>query len=151
MLPELGADAREQHAELEGLGHIVVSPRLQPKDRVGIRDLRGQHHDRTLKASTAQQLARLAPVEVGKAHIEKHEIDLAVAGLLPSLRRRRRERWLELLVQRELLAQRLAKLVVIVDDEDPARIAHRRPLDYSAALSCKGGEALGQACRDAVE
>jgi hypothetical protein len=35
-------------------------------------------------------------------------------------------------VQRELLAQRLAKLVVIVDDEDPARIAHWRSLDCSA-------------------
>jgi hypothetical protein len=35
-------------------------------------------------------------------------------------------------VKRELLAQGLAKLVVIVDDEDPARVAHRRPLDYSA-------------------
>jgi hypothetical protein len=32
-------------------------------------------------------------------------------------------------MQRELLAQRLAKLIVIVDDEDLARIAHRRPLD----------------------
>jgi hypothetical protein len=32
-------------------------------------------------------------------------------------------------VQRELLAQRLAKLIVIVDDEDLAGIAHRRPLD----------------------
>jgi hypothetical protein len=31
-------------------------------------------------------------------------------------------------MQRELLAQGLAKLIVIVDDEDLARIAHRRPL-----------------------
>jgi hypothetical protein len=132
VLPELGADAREQHAELERLGHIVVGTRLQPEDGIGIRDLRRQHDDRALEAATTQQLARLAAVEIRKANVEKHEIDMAVAGQLQPLRRSGRERGFELLVQRELLAQGLAKLVVIVDDEDPARVAHRRPLDYSA-------------------
>src|SRR5262245_792361 len=52
---------------------------------------------------------------------------MAVARLLQPFRGRWREDRLELFMQAELLAQRLAKLVVIVDDEDFAGVAHGRP------------------------
>src|SRR5262249_29541685 len=142
VLPQLRTDAREQHAKLEWLGHVVVCARLEPENGVGIGDLGRQHDDRAFEAAAAEQLARLAAVEIGKAHVKQHEIDMAVAGLPQSLRRRCRKRRLELLVQRELLAQRLAKLVVIVDDEDPARIAHWRSLDCSAPWVVSGGGRL---------
>ena len=35
--PELGADARQEHGELEGLGHVVVGPRVEAEDGVGVR------------------------------------------------------------------------------------------------------------------
>jgi exodeoxyribonuclease III len=127
VLAELRADAGEEHAELEGLRHIVVGAGLQPEDRVRIGDLRREHDDGSLEAAAAEQLARLAAVEIGKAHIEEHEVDMTAPRELQSLRSRSPEQRLELLMQRKLLAQGLAKLVVIIDDQDLARIAHRRP------------------------
>ena len=46
VLPELGADAGEQHAELERLGHIIVGAGFQPENGVGVGGLAGQHDDR---------------------------------------------------------------------------------------------------------
>ncbi len=128
VLPELGADASEQHAEPERLGDVVVGARLQPENRVGIRGLRRQHDDRAFEAAAAKQLAGFAPVEIGKADIEEDEVDMAAARLLQALGRGGRQDRVELLMQAELLAQGLAKLVVIVDDEDLAGVAHRWPL-----------------------
>jgi hypothetical protein len=48
-------------------------------------------------------------------------------------------------VQGELLAQRVAKLVVIVDDEDFAGVAHRRSLGFNREAICKRVHAAGQA------
>ena len=102
--------------------------------------LRRQHDDGALEAAAAQQLAGLAPVEIGQADIEQHEIDMAAARLLQALGRGRRQQRVELLMQAELLAQRLAKLIVIVDDEDLAGITHRRPLAcFRVGASCKRG------------
>ena len=84
-----------------------------------------QHDDRPLEPAAAEQLARLAAVEIGKADIEQHEIDMAVARKLQPVRCVGREQRVELLVQGKLLAQGIAKLVIVVDDQDLARIAHR--------------------------
>ena len=54
--------------------------------------------------------------------------DRGCPGLLQPFRGGCGERRVELFMQRKLLAQRLAKLIVIVDDEDLARVAHRWPL-----------------------
>src|SRR5581483_4089787 len=125
VLSELSADAREQHAELERLGHIIVGAGLEPEDGVGIGGLRREHDHRALEPAAAKQLAGLSSVEIGKADIEKNEVDVTVAHLLETVRRGRGKRRLELLVQSDLLAQGFAKVVVIVDDEDLARIAHQ--------------------------
>ncbi len=53
---------------------------------------------------------------------------MAVPRLLQPVRGVGGQRRVELLMQRKLLAQGLAQFVVIVDDEDLARIAHGRPL-----------------------
>ena len=105
-----------------------MAPDFEAENGVGIGVLRGQHDDRALEAAAAEQLAGFAPVEIGQTDIEQHEIDMAAPRLLQPVAGRRGERRFELLVQRELLAQGLAKLIVIVDDEDLARVAHRGPL-----------------------
>ena len=142
MLPELRADAGEQHAQAERLRHVIIGAGFQPEDRVGIRGLSGQHDDRPLETPAAQQLAGFAAVKIGEADIEKHEIDMAAARLLQAFRRRRRQQRIEFLMQAELLAQGLAQLVVIVDDEDLARIAHRAPLRLHSALRVVFGAKL---------
>ena len=127
MLPELRADAREQHAELEGLGHIVVGAGFKTEDGVGIGGLPRQHDDRTLEPAAAKQLARLAAIEIGQADIEQHEIDMTVSRKLEPVRGVGREHRVELLVQGKLLAQGVAQFVIVVDDQDLARIAHWPP------------------------
>jgi hypothetical protein len=52
-------------------------------------------------------------------------------------------------MQGELFAQGFAQLVVIVDDQDLAGIAHTvAPGLFPRLASCKRGKALGQACRE---
>ena len=67
---------------------------------------------------------------------------MAAARLLQAFRRRRRQQRIEFLMQAELLAQGLAQLVVIVDDEDLARIAHRPPLRLHSAVRVVFGAKL---------
>ena len=127
VLPELRADAREQHAELEGLGDIIVGAGFKAEDGVGIGGLSREHDDRTLEPAAAKELARLAAVEIGEADIEQHEIDMTVPRKLEPVRRVGGEHRVELLVQGKLLAQGVAELVIVVDDQDLARIAHWPP------------------------
>jgi hypothetical protein len=67
--------------------------------------LPGEHHHGAFEAVAAQDLAGLAAVEIGKADIEKDEIDVIVARKLEAVRRIGGEHRLELFMQRELLAQ----------------------------------------------
>src|SRR4029078_1488566 len=147
VLPELRADTGEQHAEFERLGDVVVGARLEAEDGVRGGRLSRQHDDRPLEPAAAEKLAGLAAVEVGKANVEQHEIDMTVARKLEPVRRVGREQRVELLVQGKLLAQGIAKLVIVVDDKDLARIAHGCPRVNSEVSSNKGGLPIGQAGR----
>src|SRR6476660_1152973 len=147
VLAELGADAGEQHAELERLGDIVIGAGFQAENGVGIGGLRCEHDDRPLEAAAAEQLAGLASIDVGKPNIEKHEVHMAVARQLEAFRGIGREQRIELLVQGKLLAQGVAKLIVVIDDQDLARIAHGWPRLNPEASSNKGGLPRGQAGR----
>jgi hypothetical protein len=83
-----------------------------------------QHDDRRLEAVLAQNAHRFAPVDIGKTDIHDHEIDLpGLGGLNPFGPVVDRDR-LEVLMQRELLDQRLAQLGIIVHDQDLAGIRH---------------------------
>ena len=83
---------------------------------------------RRLEAVLAQNTYGFAPVDVGKPDIHDHEIDLpGLGGLYPFGPVVDRDR-LELLVQRELLDQRLAQLGVVVHDQDFAGIRHSSAL-----------------------
>ena len=93
-----------------------------------------QHDDRALEAAAAKQLARLAPVEIWEADIEQNEIDVTVPRKLEPVRRIGREHRVELLVQGKLLTQGVAEFVIVVDDQDLARIAHWPPPMNSRGL-----------------
>ena len=77
--------------------------------------------------AAAKELARLAAVEIREADIEQHEIDMTVPRKLEPIRRVGGEHGVELLVQGKLLAQGVAQFVIVVDDQDLARIAHWPP------------------------
>ena len=91
--------------------------------RVGV--VAGQHDDRRLEAVLAQDAHRLAAVDVGQADIHDHQVDLAALGRLHRLGAAVDRGRLELLVQRQLLDQRLAQLGIVVDDQDGSRVRHR--------------------------
>ena len=86
----------------------------------GIGIVPGQHDDRRLKAVLAQDAHRLPPVDVRKPDIYDHEIDLPSLGGLYALGSVVDRDRLELLMQRELLDQRLAQFGVVVHDQDLA-------------------------------
>ncbi len=91
--------------------------------RVGV--VAGQHDDRRLEAVLAQDAHRLAAVHVGQPDVHDHQVDLAAFGRLHPLGAAVDRDGVELLVQRQLLDQRLAQLGIVVDDQDGASIGHR--------------------------
>ena len=138
VLAQLRADARQQHGEAKRLGDVVVGARFETEDGVGIGVVAGQHDDRRLETVLAQDAHRLAAVDVRQADIHDHEVDLAGLGGLHALGPAVDRDRLELLVQRQLLDQRLAQLGVVVDDQDCAFVRHRPknpPKDASAPLA----------------
>jgi hypothetical protein len=80
----------------------------------------GEHDDRRLEAALAQQLDRLAPVHVRQADIHHQKGDLLVAGRMDALGRRRLLKNGEFLIEGQLLGQRFAQVVVIVDEKNGA-------------------------------
>ena len=120
VLAQLRADAGEQHGEAERLGHIVVGAGFEAEDRVGIGVVAGQHDDRRLVAALAQQLDRLAPVHVGQADIHDQKIDQAGARRCDALGGGGLLQHVEFLVERKLLDQGGAQVVVIIDDQNGA-------------------------------
>jgi hypothetical protein len=118
-MAELGADAGQQHAQLERLGDVVVGAGIQAEDRIGFGIGAGQHDDRRGDAIASQNTANFAPIHVRQSDIQQDqvvalglaEIDRggAVFGFGGA----------EFLMQAELLRQRLAQGAVIVDQQDP--------------------------------
>ena len=124
VLAQLRADARQQHGESKRLGDVVVGAGFEPENGVGIGVVAGQHDDRRLEAVLAQNAHRLAAIDVGQPDIHDHQVDLAGLGRLHPFGAGVDRDRLELLVQRELLDQRLAQFGVVVDDQDLAGIRH---------------------------
>ena len=128
MAAQLGADARQQHLELEGLGHIVVRAGVQALDGVRIARGGGQHDDRRRQSALAHLPADLAPVEVGQVDVEKDEVGLqrdglghargAVGGLGDG----------ELLMQAELFGESLADIGIVIDDQNHLALRHGRKM-----------------------
>jgi hypothetical protein len=121
MRAQLRADAGQQDRELEGLGHIVVRARVEAQDRVGIGIMAGQHQDRAFHAPLAHPAAQLAPVGVGQAHVEDHQIVERGLDLLHALGAVPASNTSKSSVITSCSAQRLAQVVVVVDEQDLLR------------------------------
>ena len=136
VLAQMGTNAGQQHAEAEGLGHIVIGAGVKPEDGIGIRCLAGEHDHRALVAVAADDLASLAPVHVRQVDVEKDQIGMiglhrlntggGVGGIGDN----------EFVMQRELLLQRLTQHVIVVDDDDLLGGAHSQPFEISCPRPC---------------
>jgi hypothetical protein len=69
VLAQGGADARQQHRELERLGDIVVRACIQPQNGIAVGGMTGQHDHRAGHVALAHQAAHFAAVHVGQADI----------------------------------------------------------------------------------
>ena len=128
VLAQLQADARQQHGEAEWLGDIVVGPRLEAHHRVGVGIVGGQHDDRPLEAVGAQMPDRLASVHVGQADVHDDDVGRRAGGRLARRGGVGRFRDVEFGMQRQLFAQRLPQVGIVVDDEDSASLRHEYPV-----------------------
>ena len=84
----------------------------------------GEHDDRRLEAVLAQDAHGFAAVDVGQADVHDHEVDLSRLGGLHALAAALHGDGFELLVQRQLLGQRVAQLGIVVDDQNFTRVRH---------------------------
>ena len=125
-----GPDPSHELAEAEGLDDVVVGTELEKSHPVEL-VLAGGHDDERHRVARPEAATHLGAVEVGKAEIEQHEVDV-LRGLEGCCARPdpcRREA-LEL----EPLQQGFADRVVVFHDQDacvadPARCrAGQRPL-----------------------
>ena len=128
VLAQLRADARQQHGEAERLRHVIVGAGFQPQDGIGIGVVAGQHDDRRLEAVLAQHAHRFAAVDVRQFDVHDHEVDLAGLGELHALGAGIAGNDLELVMQRQLLDQRLAQFVIVIDNQNCPGIRHRANL-----------------------
>jgi hypothetical protein len=71
---------------------------------------------------------RLAPVHVRERDVDDREIDAVGLGLVDGGGRGVGTQDLELIVERELFGERVPQILVVVDDEKPARVRHRKLL-----------------------
>ena len=88
--------------------------------------------------------ANVAPVHVGQADVEQHEIEAPAACEVERLGAGRRLRRVEFLVQAQLFDERLAQRFVVLDEQDSLRRAcgahgPPRPERFVAAVYRAGG------------
>ena len=138
MRAQLRAHPRQQHAQAERLGDIVVGAGIEAENGVGLARRARQHDDGDLDPLAAQEAADIAPVHVGQADIEQDQVETPGPRRLERGRAGRRFRGLERLVQAQLPDKRFAQAFVVLDDENafgrlPA--AHSRRLPRAFAVS----------------
>ncbi len=71
--PEHRSDPGHEFGHLEGLGHVVIGPGLQPNDHVDGVGPRGQHQDGHA-ALLADLAAHLEPVQGGQHDVQDHHV-----------------------------------------------------------------------------
>jgi hypothetical protein len=104
---------------------------LAPESRrnhVGVGDVAGEHDDGALEAVLAQELAGLPAVHVRKAYVEQNEVEMLLLDDIHAFRGGSRRRNLEFVVQCQLVLQRFAQLLVVIDDENLPRRGHAEQL-----------------------
>ena len=78
----LGAHARQQLGQAEGLGDVIVGARIQANDEVGILTASGKHEDGGGQSLGAHLAGDIKAVDVGQAEVQ-HD-DIGAGDLLES-------------------------------------------------------------------
>ena len=116
-------DPGDERARVEGLGDVVVRAELQADDRVDVVVARGQHQDGGV-APPPDLAADLEAVELGKHHVEDHEVRIvpgvAVERVDAVMRGDDREA-----VLLEVQPDEVDDVALVVDDEDRLHRASR--------------------------
>ena len=119
------AQAREQHAQAERLGDVVVGAGIEAEDGVGVGVGAGQHDDRHLDAVAAHEPAGLAPVHVGQADVEQDGVVIvALEAFERGVRRSRRPATSNSSCRRSCSVSGIAQLCVVIDDQDLLAVLH---------------------------
>ena len=124
MLAQLRPDARKQHRKLKRLGYIVIGPGIQPQNGVCIRIMTGQHQHRAFDAALAHPAAKFAPVGIRKAHIKDNQIVKTGLCLFHPLGSVTGLEHVKVFGHDQLLAQRFAQIVIVVDQQDLSQGTH---------------------------
>ena len=72
--PQQGPEPGPQFLQSEGLGQVVVGPRVQPGDPVGDQVPGREHQDRRVVPARTQRPADLQPVRFGHEDVEHHRV-----------------------------------------------------------------------------
>ena len=148
--PEDRANARDQLADAERLGHVVVGAGVEAADLVGLLALGGEHDDRHERVAPAELLAHLVAVHVGQHQVEQHRVGPLVPGNLHALlagRGREHPEALEL----ERVVQPEHDVRLVLDDQDGLPELHPagRPNTTLARQEKATGRRTGDARRAA--
>jgi hypothetical protein len=108
-------DARQQFAQVEGLGDVVVSAQFQADDAID--EVAGsRHHDDPEVVVLAQVARQRQPVLAGQAQVQQHGVRQFAFDLLAHLQPVRGLREIEA-VALEILAQHGAHGRIVVDHQ----------------------------------
>ncbi|MNE65516.1 hypothetical protein D3C80_1609990 [compost metagenome] len=69
-----GTHGLAQFVQIIGLGHIASRPRLQAAQRIGLGQLRGQHHDLARLAERLDPADHLQAIQARHGDIENHQV-----------------------------------------------------------------------------
>src|SRR5690625_1357312 len=120
ILPQLRAQARQQHAEAEGLGDIVIGPEILVQNLLGILITGVQHQNRCLHTGAPELAAEILPLHVRQLYIQQQRIEIF---LLRLLERRTAIRGLndrEFTVEAQLFDEHVSQGGITVGEEDLA-------------------------------
>ena len=109
-------DARDQLADRERLGDVVVGAGVEAPDLVGLLRTRGQHDDRQDWLLGADLLAHREAVHVGQHQVQQHQIRRAILRQLHTLAPEAARHDLEPL-ELQRVAQAAHQIRLVLDDQ----------------------------------
>lgn len=124
VLAKLRPDASQKHRKFERLCYVVVRPCVETKDRVSIAVVTGQHQDRAFDALLAHDPAKLSTIGVRQTHIEYHQIVNRFLGTAQRILAIARFENVEVFGHDQLLAQRFAQVLIVINQQDFFNLSH---------------------------
>jgi len=116
-----------QAPEAEGLDDVIVDAGIETEDLIGIGAVRGEHKYGLLEAVLAQMLAQFPAIHVGQSDIQHDQVRQLILDQLNPLCGVLRCGNPKYTTHRQLLLERLATFVIVVDDEKFRFVDHDDP------------------------